>query len=201
MTNIVFDLGFVLIGWRPERAFTAHFDDAAQISDWMARVDFPRWNRLQDGGRSLEAALDQVRADHGEEDAAILASYIRNFDDTITEPVPGAWELLEELSAAGHPLYAITNWGADTWPAALARYPRLASVFRDIVVSGEVKLLKPEPEIYHLLLSRNGLEAGDSLFIDDTLANVEGARAVGMDAIHFTDAPALARELGARGLY
>ncbi len=74
------------------------------------------------------------------------------------------------------------------------------SDFRAKVVSGQVKQLKPEPAIYRLLLDRNGLAAGDCVFIDDSIANVEGARAVGMDAIHFTGAEALSRELAARGL-
>ena len=77
----------------------------------------------------------------------------------------------------------------------------MGTVFRDIVVSGQVALLKPEPAIYRMLLDRNGLVAQDCLFIDDSLPNVEGARAVGMDAIHFTDAEALAAELTARGLF
>jgi 2-haloacid dehalogenase len=119
---------------------------------------------------------------------------------TIETPVPGTWEIAEALLARGVPLYAITNWSAETWPHALALYPRLETIFNDIVVSGQVKQLKPAAAIYRLLMDRNGLEAGDCIFIDDSMANVEGARAVGMDAIHFTGAEALGRELAARGL-
>lgn len=197
--NIVFDLGAVLIGWEPELAFTDHFDDPAQIAPWLSRVDFHAWNRRQDAGRSLAEAVAQARADHGE-DAAPLVDYLANFGRTITRPVAGSWEILEALDMAGHPLFAITNWSAETFPAALAQYPRLKTAFRDIVVSGAEKMLKPEPAIYRLLLERNGLHAAESLFIDDSMANVEGARAVGMDAVHFTDADRLARDLEDRGL-
>lgn len=197
--NIVFDLGAVLIGWEPELAFTGHFPDPAAIAPWLERVDFHGWNRFQDGGRTMEAALAQARADHGA-DAAPLEDYLANFPRTITQPVAGSWEILDRLDAAGHPLFAITNWSAETFPAALHAYPRLKTAFRDIVVSGAENMLKPEPEIYRLLLARNGLEAGESLFIDDSPANVEGARAVGMDAVLFTDADQLARDLKDRGL-
>ena len=114
--------------------------------------------------------------------------------------MPGTWEIAEALLARGVPLYAITNWSAETWPHAVALYPRLETIFNDIVVSGQVKQLKPAAAIYRLLMDRNGLEAKDCIFIDDSMANVEGARAVGMDAIHFTGAEALGRELAARGL-
>ena len=115
--------------------------------------------------------------------------------------MPGSWEIAEALYARGVPLYAITNWSAETWPHAQEMYPRLEAIFRDIVVSGQVKQLKPAAAIYRLLMDRNGLEPQDCVFIDDSMANVEGARAVGMDAIHFTSAEALGRELTARGLF
>lgn len=86
--------------------------------------------------------------------------------------------------------FALTNWSAESWPAATELHPRL-SLFRDVLVSGREGLLKPDAAIYQRLLDRNGLLAGESIFIDDSLANVEGARAVGLDAIHFTDAGAL----------
>ncbi len=200
MTHIIFDLGRVLIDWYPELAFEGHFEGPEQVQDWFTQIGFHDWNRYQDGGRSMADGLAQARESHGAELVKPLESYLANFARTIAQPIPGSWELLSELEGQGHALYAITNWGAETWPAALATYPRLSQVFRDIVVSGEVGLLKPEPEIYRLLMVRNDLEAEDCLFIDDTLANVAGARALGMDAIHFTDAPDLARELAARGL-
>ena len=83
---------------------------------------------------------------------------------------------------------------------ALDAYPRLGRVFRDVVVSGQAGLLKPEPAIYRLLLDRNGLDAGDCIFVDDSPANVEGARALGIDAIRFTGAGELLRALAARGV-
>jgi 2-haloacid dehalogenase len=95
------------------------------------------------------------------------------------------------------PLFAITNFSADFWPPFHAREADFFRRFRDIVVSGEVKMLKPDPAIYYLALDRFGLRPEDALFIDDRLINVEGARAVGMHAHLFTSAAALEAELRA----
>lgn len=198
--HIVFDLGNVLIGWQPELAFANHFDDLQQARDWLDRIGFHDWNRTQDGGRSITDGLAVVRAAHGEAAAAPLAGYREGFPITIREPIPGSWQIAEALKAAGHRMFAITNWSADNWPAALETYPQLTTLFEDIVVSGIEKMLKPDAEIYLTLTGRNGIAPEDCLFIDDSAANVQGAQAVGMDAIQFTDAPALAAALDARGI-
>ena len=199
MKNVIFDLGAVLIEWDPALAFADIFTTREAAEDWLDRIDFHSWNRFQDGGRSFQDGLAAAREQHGDA-ARHLAGYLAAFALTIDRPVPGTWEIAEALLARGVPMYAITNWSADSWPHALARYPRLEEIFRDIVVSGQVRQLKPAAAIYRLLMDRNGLEPGDCIFIDDSMANVEGARAVGMDAIHFTGAEALGRELAARGL-
>jgi 2-haloacid dehalogenase len=105
-----------------------------------------------------------------------------------------------ELDARGVPLFAITNFSADFWPPFHAREQALFSRFRDIVVSGEEKLLKPDPAIYYLALRRFGLKADEALFVDDRAINVDGAEAVGMRAHLFTDAEGLRTRLAAEGL-
>ena len=199
MKNVVFDLGAVLIEWDPALAFADIFTHREAAEDWLAGIDFLGWNRHQDAGRSFAAGIAAARADHRDH-ARHLEGYLDAFPLTISRAVPGSWEIAEALYARAVPLYAITNWSADTWPHALELYPRLEAIFNDIVVSGQVRQAKPAHAIYRLLLDRNGLLARDCVFIDDSMANVQGARAVGMDAIHFTDAAALGRELAARGV-
>ncbi|MBU3030189.1 HAD family hydrolase [Paracoccus marinaquae] len=199
MKHIVFDLGQVLIHWAPERAFDGHFESPEALRDWMTRIGFHDWNRLQDGGRSLRDGLAAAGAAHGA-DARPLQGYAERFGATITEAVPGSWEIAEALRLAGHRLFAITNWAADNWPAALAGWPRLETLFEDIAVSGIEGLLKPGPEIYLTLTGRNAIAPGDCIFIDDSPANIDGARAVGMDAILFTGAPNLRAALAQRGI-
>lgn len=199
MKHIVFDLGHVLIDWHPERAFEAHFASPEEARDWMAQIGFHDWNRAQDGGRPLSDGLAAMRDRFGKA-ADPLLDYTPNFARTIAQPMPGTWQIAEDLKAAGHRMFAITNWSADNWPAAQRLYPRLQTMFEDIVVSGNEKLLKPDPAIYHRLFRRNDLRAADCIFIDDSPANVAGAEAVGMDAIHFTGAEALQNALAERGI-
>ena len=109
-------------------------------------------------------------------------------------------ELVAELEAAEVPLYAITNFSGEFWPPFRDKHAHLFDRFRDVVVSGDEKLMKPDAAIYTLALDRFGLAAHEAVFIDDNRANVDGAEAVGMTAIHFSDAVALRRELAALGL-
>jgi 2-haloacid dehalogenase len=197
--NIVFDIGNVLVAWEPERAFARHYADAAEARAYLDSIDFFGWNYEFDRGRSFLEGLAAAEAAHPGRTGP-LAGYLSGFPDTIRTPIAGTWDLLDRLQAQGRPLYAITNFAAETWPQALSLHPRLGTVFRDVVVSSHVRLLKPQAEIYRLLLARNALVAEACLFIDDNADNVEGARAVGMEAHHFTTVEALADELARRGL-
>lgn len=196
--NVIFDLGDVLIRWNLHAGFAAEFPDPAMLRAYLDRIGFDDWNRTHDGGRPWAEGVAALRARWGP-DAEPAALYPDRHHLTIAQPIEGSWALVARLDRAGHPLYALTNWSAESFPQALALHPRLA-IFRDIVVSGREGMLKPDPRIYRLLLDRHGLTAGDCLFIDDSAANVAGARAVGMDAVRFTDPPALERDLTARGL-
>ncbi|WP_461470611.1 HAD family hydrolase [Pararhodobacter sp.] len=188
----------MLIRWRPELAVAHVFPDPDEARAYLGRVGFFDWNLRQDGGRPFAEGLAALEASHPGESAP-LAVYPERFGETIREPIEGTWVLLEALKARGHRLFAITNFARETWPVALRLHPRLACAFEDVVVSGHEGVLKPEAAIYELLLSRNGLQAGESLFIDDSPANVDGARRVGMEAELFTTPEALARALAGRG--
>ncbi|MEL6641306.1 MAG: HAD-IA family hydrolase, partial [Pseudomonadota bacterium] len=122
------------------------------------------------------------------------------FHLTVNDPVPGTWEIVDQLQAKGVPLHAITNWSAETWPEGLKAHPRLGTMFGTTIVSGAVKLIKPDVRIYQTFLETAGVNAADCVFVDDRLENVQAAQSVGMDGIQFTDADAFAAELRARGL-
>lgn len=197
--NLVFDVGNVLLRWRPELAVAHAYPEKAEALAYLERMGFAAWNLANDGGRPFAEAMAELRAAHGAE-AEALAGYVAHFGETIREPIAGTWALIDRLAARGVRLFAITNFAAETWAVALRLYPALGAVFEDVVVSGQVRLLKPGAAIYRLLLERNGLAAADCLFIDDSPANVAGARAVGMEALLFTTPEALETELAARGL-
>lgn len=191
---VVFDLGGVLIGWDPARAFLPAFSgDEEATKAFLHDVDFTTWNVEQDRGRPwVEAERDF--GTNFPQYAHIINHYRENFDVSITGAISGTVSILERLHEAQIPLYAITNWAADTFETTRKNYPFLG-LFRDIVVSGEEHSVKPDPEIYQVLLQRNDLRAEDCIFIDDNQHNVDGARRVGMHAIHFTSPEALEADL------
>jgi 2-haloacid dehalogenase len=198
-TAVVFDVGNVLYGWDPE-AFLAR-----QIADEAARLRFIEdarlweWHDGLDGGRAFAEAAAELggRFPHYEEH---IAAWGERFGETISGPVPGVHDIVEELGARGVPLFAITNFSADFWTPFATREHAFFARFRGIVVSGQEKMMKPDPAIYRLALRRFGLAPLEALFVDDRAINVAGAEAVGMRAHLFTGAPALRTRLEAEGL-
>ncbi len=114
--------------------------------------------------------------------------------------MPGMIEIVEEMDAAGVPLYAITNFSGELWRPFRATVEPVFARFRDVVVSGDERMVKPDAAIYALALERFGLEPGEAVFVDDSLANVEGAAKAGIHAVLFTDAAAFRAELVRLGL-
>lgn len=198
--NVVFDVGNVLIRWAPERAVAHVFPDPAKALAWLHSVGFFEWNLAQDGGRGFTEGLAVLEAAHPGASGP-LGAYQARFAETILQPIEGSWALMARLRAGGQRIFGITNFAAYTWPIALDLHPRLAVAFEDVVVSGQEHLLKPDPAIYQLLCRRNAITPAECLFIDDSLPNVLGARAVGMQAHHFTSPEALEADLAARGLF
>jgi len=193
--NVIFDIGEVLIQWDVKAAFP----DVKDVATFLDESDFFAWNTFQDAGRSPEDAVAAARASHPEH-AETLIKYFDRFGTSIQNKVPGTWEIMEELRTKGHRIFGLTNWAAETYPIAQEVHPELATAFEDVVVSGREKLLKPEREIYRCLLDRNGLDPSECFFIDDSPKNVAGAKAVGIDAVQFTDAGALRTDLSRRSL-
>ena len=196
--NIVFDIGNVLIRWDPRALYRSIFASEAEVEWFLGHVCTMEWNHEQDRGRSFEEAIAEATARHPAHREAI-AAYHHRWAETILGPIEGTVEILEQLKAQGTPLYAITNWHQDKFRETRGRYPFLGH-FRDIVVSGEERLAKPDAAIYNLLLQRNRLDAASCLFIDDNLPNVAGAEAVGMKAHHFTSPDSLRAHLAALGI-
>lgn len=194
---IVFDIGNVLIHWDMALLYNQIFADQASMNRFLAETDLFGWNLEQDRGRSWQDAEAELipRFPHYE-------SQIRAFRGRWHEMVPGAIdgtvEIKARLKALDVPLYAITNFAADTFAETQERFPTLKD-FIDIVISADEKLVKPDPAIYQVLLERNDLVAETCLFIDDSLPNVEAARSVGMMAHHFQGPDGLGEELRSLG--
>ncbi len=194
---IVFDIGNVLIHWDPHMAFVADLGSRAAVDAFFERIDFYALNLRADAGESF-ADLAALLPDPA--DAALLSRYVDRYAATVARTIEGTWALMDRLRGAGQQIHAITNWSAETWPIGVATHPRLGTSFGVTVVSGQDRMLKPEPGIFDLLCHRAGLAPQDCLFIDDSEKNVAGARAFGMDAVHFTTPDALEAALTARGI-
>ncbi len=194
---VVFDIGGVLVDWQPHLAWAEELGSRAAAEAFMARVDFKERNRRADGGARFADLAAEI-ADP--EDSRRLGQYVARYTRTVPDRVPGTWGIVDTLIARRTPLHAITNWSAETWEEGLKVHPRLAEVFGVTVVSGREGVSKPDPAIFALLCARAGVAPADCVFIDDAPHNVDGARAAGMDAIHFTGAAALRAALAERRL-
>lgn len=196
-TIVVFDIGNVLLDWDPRHLYRKLFDDHDRMEWFLSEVCTPAWNIEQDRGRTFAEAVAELVTLHPH-----LENEIRAFDErwpeTVSGVIEGSVDILETLRRGGVPDYAITNFSAEKFSVARGLWPFLDR-FRDVIVSGEHRLLKPQAEIYRLLLERNGLAAGDCVFIDDSPKNVEGARGVGMHALHFTGPERLRADLAGLG--
>lgn len=197
--TLIFDLGGVLIDWNPRHLYRKLSDDEAAIEHFLTHIATGDWNEQQDEGRSLAEATEWLLHRHPEHEEWIRAFYGR-WPEMLNGPIPGTLDVLTRLRRhAAYPLYALTNWSAETWPVATERYDFLRW-FDGILVSGHERMRKPQERFYRLLEERFPLQLSTSLFIDDNLRNVEAARAIGLRGIHFRAADRLEADLAAYGV-
>ncbi|HEX3412990.1 MAG TPA: HAD family phosphatase [Stellaceae bacterium] len=196
---VVFDLGGVLIDWDPRHLYRKLFaGDEAAMEHFLATVCTHEWNRCQDAGRSFAEGARLLKAEHPDK-TELIDAYHARFDEMLAGPIAGSVDILAELRDRGIPLYGLTNWSAETYPAALQRFEFLRW-FRGILVSGEVEVIKPDPRIFALLIQRFAMEPRRTVYIDDVEANAAAARLFGIHAIHFTTPAKLREELAGLGL-
>lgn len=196
---VVFDLGGVLIDWDPRYLYRTLFDgDETAMESFLAEVCTPQWNAQQDAGRSWAEAVESLALEYPEHRERIGA-YWHRWAEMLGEAIGPTVEILADLRHGGVPLFALSNWSAETFPIARPLYPFL-DWFDGIVISGEVQMVKPDARIYRHLIDRHRLDPATVVFIDDSEANVRAAADLGMTAIRFEDPAALRRDLAALGL-
>ncbi|WP_232833920.1 MULTISPECIES: HAD family phosphatase [unclassified Sphingomonas] len=198
-TAVIFDVGRVLYDWDPRFLYRRLIDDDRALDAFVRDVVTHEWHFQHDAGRDFadtSAELTALFPEHAE----LIRAWGPRFLESIGDPIPGMHALVDELHARAVPLFAITNFSHEFWPPFRAREAAMFDRFRDVVVSGDEKLVKPDPAIYRLALDRFGLEAAETVFIDDNAANIAGAQSVGLIGLHFTGEPTLRRELETLGL-
>jgi 2-haloacid dehalogenase len=196
---VVFDLGGVLVDWDPRYLYRKLFDGQAEaMEEFLATVCTQSWNEQQDAGRPFADASASLKLVHPDK-AQLIDAWFQRYDEMLAGPITGMVEIIANLNSRGVPLYALSNWSAETFPVALKRFEFL-KWFRKVMLSGEVKLLKPDPRIFKLFLETFEIDPALTVYIDDHGPNVEAAMALGMHGILFTGAPALRTELVGLGL-
>lgn len=196
---VIFDVGMVLYQWSPRFLYERLIEDDRALDAFLETVVTRDWHFQHDAGRPFAETSAELIAQFPEHES-LIAAWGPRFNETIPAPIPGMIEIVEELDAAGVPLFAITNFSGEFWKPFREREAAVFDRFREIVVSGDEKLIKPDPAIYALALDRFALAPGEAVFVDDNAANVDSARDVGIHAVLFTDAAAFRAELVRFGL-
>lgn len=198
-TSVVFDVGNVLVDWNPRAFFARHIPDSVRLDRFLGEVATLEWHTQHDAGRAFAETSAELIALHPDE-AEHIRLWGTHFDQQIGDLLPGMADLVAELDARGVPLFAITNFSHEFWPPFRAREAALFDRFQDILVSGDVKLVKPDPAIYALALERFGLAPGEGFFIDDRLDNIEAGERAGLIGHVFRDSATLRSALVKQGL-
>jgi len=195
----VFDVGGVLVNWDPRHLYRKIFSSEKEMEYFLAEVCPPAWNLTLDAGRPFKEACDE-KAKEFPQYAAQIEAYRTRWPEMIAGPIEGTESIVRELKEKGYALYALSNFSAETFPLTKKRFD-VFNLFDGIVLSGEEKINKPDPEIYRRLLTRYGLKAEECLFIDDNLENIKAAQKLGFQTIHFTAANELRGELTRRRIF
>ena len=183
LKNIIFDFGGVLVDWNPLYLYSKVFGCEEKANHFLENVCKSEWNILQDAGRSLAEATRLLQEQHPEHKDEITMYYGR-WEEMLGGTLNENTKLIKPLKEK-YNVYGLTNWSAETLPIA----KRLYNFFDEldgIVVSGDEKLIKPDPKIYQVLIDRYAIKPEESLFIDDNFGNIVAAQKLGFRTIHFT---------------
>jgi 2-haloacid dehalogenase len=190
--NIIFDFGGVLVDWNPRHLYKSHFKDENEMEYFLKNICTEDWNLEQDRGRTLKEGTILLQSKFPEFHAMIQLFY-DEWETMLKSEIPETVSLLYKLKTK-YKIYGLTNWSAETISIAYDRFPFFKE-FDGIVVSGHEKMIKPNKEIYHLLLNRYNLKAEDTIFIDDNLKNIRAAEEIGLHGIHFESPAQLEKKL------
>ena len=195
---VIFDFGGVLMDWNPDYLYRKLIPDPVARRHFLTEICNGAWNGEQDRGRPWAEAIAELSAIHPDK-APLIRAYRERWLEMLAGPIVPGVELVRRLDAAGCALYGLTNWSSETFDLARPHMPYLDRL-RDTVVSGEVKLTKPDARIFRLLLDRNGLVPEQTAFVDDHAPNIEAAKALGLRAVLHQDSADTEVQLRALGL-
>lgn len=198
--TIIFDLGGVLVDWKPEYLYRKVFNGNEKKVQWfLNNVCTSTWNAEQDGGRTIEEA-ESVKIAEFPDHEDLIRLFYSQWHQMFSGPIEENVDLFKKLKASGnYKIYALTNWSAEKWDKALELFP-FFKYFDGVVVSGQEKTRKPFPKIYELILNRFQIIPENAIFIDDNEENVTTAKALKLHGIHYKSPQQLLSELKANKL-
>jgi 2-haloacid dehalogenase len=195
--NIVFDFGGVLIDWNPRYFYKNVFRDKSEMEFFLKDICGHEWVQKQDAGYSFSEATKELQNQYPEYRSEI-EMYHRNWEMMLKGEIIENTKLLKPLKTR-YRLFGLTNWSAEEFPIVFDRNP-FFKIFEGIVISGKEKKVKPNKDIYELLLNRYRLLVDESLFIDDNFNNIETAKELGFFTIHVNGNQSLKEQLIKFGL-
>ena len=196
---IIFDFGGVLLDWNPRHLYRKVFKgDEQAMERFLTEVDFYNWNIYQDQGRPFAEGI-RIACDQHPQYCDLLQIYRDRWIETISGPIHGTVEILRELKQSGYRLFGLSNWSDETFYMTRDQFEFL-DLFEQIIISGAVGLIKPDPAIFELLLEKVGSPAEQCLLIDDSPDNVASATRLGFQTVHFKSPAQLRQALVITGV-
>ncbi len=196
---IVFDFGGVLIEWDPRNLYRRYFPNQPQaMEQFLAEIHFPEWNTRLDKGLPFKQGVAELSAQFPQY-AELIRAFHEHWPEATGSPITGTIEILRKLKQLEWPVYGLSNWSAETFPITRAQYD-FFDLLDGFIISGDVKLTKPDPAIFQALLNKIGRKAEECVYIDDHLPNIKTAQALGFIAIQFQSPAQLERELHELGI-
>lgn len=190
---IIFDFGNVFVKWDAHKLYQRFFPDLQSVDSFLEEIHFAEWNAQQDAGRSFAEGVAELSKQFPEH-AELIQAYDTYWEESITDTFDETIEIAKQLKQNRYPLYLLSNFSAEKFEIIRPKYNFL-KIFDDLIISGEHKLLKPDPAIFHFTLQRINHKASDCLFIDDSLPNIETAKALGFYTIHYQSPTQLKQKL------
>ncbi len=194
INTIIFDLGGVLVDWDPKNMYKKVFKTTEEMDWFLDNVCTFEWNMEQDGGRLIADAVDLKVKEFPE-----FEEQIRMFYDRWEEMFIGIFQknidVQQKLIAnPNYSVYALTNWSGEKWERSLELFP-FFNDFEGVIVSGKVKMRKPNDDIFQLILNRFNINPKTTVFIDDNLENTIASERNGLQTIHLKSTSNLKSEL------
>ena len=193
INSVVFDLGNVLIDWDPRYLYRKLFQTEGEVEWFLENICDHDWNLKHDSGQLFSKGILEKSQKHPKY-SELINAWFQHWEEMLGGPIDESVKVLSELKEKGVLLYILSNWSAETYPIAEERFDFL-SWFDGKIISGEEGIVKPDLEIYKLLMNRYEVKPQHTVFIDDKALNIKAAELLGIHGIHFQNPSKLRKDL------